>query len=68
MGDRSELLRLMKALEARKVAAPSGGVGINFDALADGSAADMPEYADLFMPSGITDIVEVKFAEQAKGG
>jgi hypothetical protein len=39
-----------------------------WDAIADGSAADMPEYADLFMPSDITDIVQVKNAEQAKGG
>jgi hypothetical protein len=68
MGDRSELLRLMKVLEARKAAAPPDGAGINFDALADGSAADMPEYADLFMPSGITDIVEVEIAELANGG
>jgi hypothetical protein len=60
MGGRSELLRLMKALEARKAAAPSGGAGINFDALASGDRERLP--AELFERSPLADPVARRFA------
>jgi hypothetical protein len=66
MGDRSELLRLMKALEARKVAAPSGGAGINFDALVDGGRERLPP--DLIERSPIVDPVDIARALAKQGG
>jgi hypothetical protein len=61
------LLRLMKALEARKASAvPSGVVGINFDALAGGDRERLP--AGLFERSPLADPVAQRFArELAKG-
>jgi hypothetical protein len=63
------LLRLMKALEARKVAAPSGGAGINFDALVDGGRERLPAetraaLAPLFERSACTDPVAERIARE----
>jgi hypothetical protein len=64
------LWQRLLGLERRRAAAPpSGTPRLPWDAIADSSAADMPEYADLFTQRQITDIVESKIDKlKPKGG